>query len=128
MDIIVQVDSSALKRLPDKANEIQRVLETTISEVIQKVFAESQVLVPVDTGALKASGRIVRETDRRGKATSQYVTYGNDNVTYAVQVHEDMGVRHTAPTRAKYLEVPLMSNAPLLKELLTQRIALILSA
>ena len=51
---------------------------------------ESQKLVPVKTGALKKSGRIVH---RRGTDTAE-VRYGGGSVGYASAVHQRADVKH----------------------------------
>ena len=128
MDIVIKVDTTDLK-LKEKSREINAMLTRTVQEVIQKVFAESQVLVPVNTGALKASGHVVKEPPSMdGSFVGSYVTYGNGSVDYAVKVHEDLEMRHTAPTRAKYLEIPLMQNKSVLESLIRSRLKVILAS
>jgi hypothetical protein len=65
--------------------------------IAQKIYQVSQVLVPVDTGALKKSGRIRQNSD--GTYRVEYV-----GMPYAVFVHEIMGLRHEMPTQSKFLE------------------------
>lgn len=70
---------------------------------LQPVFDLSQVLVPVDTGKLKASGFIEsRQTARGASAVVGYARGGNP--FYAVRVHEILHFRHDPPTQAKFLE------------------------
>lgn len=64
----------------------------------QLVLKESQILVPKDTLALMRSGKI-----RTVGGKDIFITY---NTSYAMRVHEDMMMKHTAPTSAKYLEIP----------------------
>lgn len=64
-------------------------------DVAQAVFERSQVLVPVDTGALKASGVIAPWG--LGWRIKYYTPY-------AAYVHEILYNRHTYPTQAKYLQ------------------------
>ena len=128
MDIVIKVDTTDLK-LKEKSREINAMLTRTVHDVIEKVFAESQVLVPVNTGALKASGEVVHETaSMDGSFVGSYVTYGNDAVDYAVKVHEDLEMRHTDPTRAKYLEIPLNQNKAILENLIRSRLQVILAS
>ena len=51
-------------------------------QVAEKILAESQKLVPVDTGALKASGRIAMMPNRKDVS----VRYGRSTVRYAAVV------------------------------------------
>lgn len=77
-------------------------LEAT-QQVAQAVYDLSQYYVPVDTGALKASGRIEWTANRFGGEGR--VTYGGYiDVYYALYVHEDVTKQHADPTCAKFLE------------------------
>ncbi len=73
---------------------------------LRPMFNESQVLVPVKTGRLKASGFLEAEhgssKGRGGRALIGYALAGNP--MYAVIQHERLDFAHTAPTQAKYLE------------------------
>jgi len=62
---------------------------------------KSQQVVPVDTGALKASA-FTRKTGV-GRSTNVTVGYTMD---YAVFVHENLDARHKPGKTAKYLERP----------------------
>ena len=64
--------------------------------IAQKIYMVSQTLVPVDTGALKKSGKIRINSD--GTYRVEY------NTPYAMFVHEIIENRHETPTQAKYLE------------------------
>lgn len=78
------------------------------------VLDESQQLVPVDTGALRASGRVVVE-----EGASAAITYGDDDAAgrggrdtndYVVPVHERLDAHHPIG-QAKFLESALHSGA-----------------
>ena len=126
MDIVIKVDTTDLK-LRLLSRQINDMVKQTVDEVVEKVFAESQILVPVDTGALKASGQVVKEPQTLdGDFVSSYVTYGGGGVDYAVKIHEDLEMYHTAPTRAKFLEVPLLNNRKVLENLIRERLKVIL--
>ena len=75
----------------------------------QEVLAKSLDEVPVDTGALKASARMVPETgvETKGNTVSVAITYGSTAEDYAVIVHEDLTAFHPHG-KAKYLEGPLI--------------------
>lgn len=74
-------------------------VEKGIKAAIKKVYDISQVLVPVDTGALKQSGDYLFYGS--GFNTSGEVFY---ETYYAGFVHEDWSKHHDYPTQAKYLE------------------------
>jgi len=69
------------------------------------LLREAQKLVPVDTGALKASGKVlVRNND--DNHPEFHVSFGNDDdVHYAAVQHENLEYFHTIG-QAKYLEQP----------------------
>lgn len=70
---------------------------------LEPIYDESQILVPVDTGRLKASGFI--EARKTGRGVTGAVGYGKGgDPYYAVYVHEHLELRHEAPTQAKFLE------------------------
>jgi hypothetical protein len=96
-------------KLPSKA-KVEYIFKTamvrTQNTVMQKVFDESQQLVPVDTGALQASGTLELANEYFLEATIEYGADNDPLVDYAVVVHEDLQFQHAAPTQAKYLEVP----------------------
>jgi hypothetical protein len=100
------------KSIPDKQllkSSVNKKIAQAINKEMQKVFLESQVLVPVNTGALKESGVFIpaQEMVPDGEMPRAYINYGNEEVDYAVYVHEELENAHEAPTQAKYLEQPL---------------------
>lgn len=78
----------------------------------QEVLARARDLVPVDTGALKASGRVRPETGvyDNNRTMEVLVTFGATAVGYAVFVHENLGAYHVVG-QAKYLEIPLIQQS-----------------
>jgi hypothetical protein len=89
-------------------NRIFKRAEKTTEDGIERaayfLLARSQELCPVDTGALKASGRVIKRG--HGANTECIVAYGSDEIYYAVYVHEDTSKYHEWPTQAKWLEEP----------------------
>jgi len=83
------------------------------------VFNRSQYLVPVDTGALRSSGRVEAPV-LEGFAVVVSIKYGGAAAPYALWVHEvpppedaNPGERtayHLPPTQWKYLEQPLLET------------------
>jgi len=127
MDFVIKVDTTDLK-LREMSMDINQMVRDTIEEVVEKVFDESQLLVPVNTGALRDSGEIIEdEYSMDGTFTSAYVSYG-EGLDYAVKVHEDLDMRHDEPTRAKYLEIPLIQNRKVLENLIRERLKVILNS
>lgn len=67
------------------------------------IYEESQRLVPVDTGALKASGYL--EVETRSDNIIAEVGYARGGQPfYAVIVHENLEFHHKDGTQAKFLE------------------------
>ncbi len=91
---------------------VKRLDESTPDAIrfgLEPIFQESQRLVPVDRGPLKASGFIeVRKTAGGAQAAIGYGRYGRP--TYAAFVHERLDLRHAPPTQAKFLEEPIMKG------------------
>ena len=75
-----------------------------------KIFIDSQAQVPIDTGALRASG-IVTKPYVTGTTAEVQISYGGAAAPYAVIVHEDLEVNHPVG-KAKYLEDPLSQAIP----------------
>ena len=114
----IQLLANALKRIP---SHMPNILEKSIYEEANVIFNESQKLVPVDTGALRASG-FVHAPRRENNRVFVRVTYGGPAAHYALYVHENLYARHDAPTQAKYLETPLYRQVPVIVRNLTIRI------
>lgn len=98
-----------LANVKRRVNEcFQRLIAETYV-VTETVFDESQRLVPVKTGALKATGDwgvIVS-----GKEAAGTIHYGNEETDYAVAVHEKLNVKHPNG-QAKYLEAAVTKFIP----------------
>jgi hypothetical protein len=114
------------------AEELKKMLRTAgegsskeagqaIWEEANKIFAKSQVLVPVDTGALRGSGG-VSAPQSDGKDLSVDIFYGGPAAPYALLVHEIQGNYHNPPTQAKYLEQPFMEALPDIQKNMAARI------
>src|SRR5512143_3642237 len=76
------------------------------AEAIMTVSKEQYV--PVDTGALRASGHVV-PPKISGTNVMVELGYGGPSAPYAVIVHEDLTKRHKVG-QAKYLEIPLRAR------------------
>lgn len=74
-----------------------------------KVFAVSQLEVPVDTGALRSSG-FITQPFVFGNQVAISIVYGQAAAPYALWVHEIMEYYHEPPTKAKFLEDPLTNS------------------
>lgn len=84
--------------------------------LVAALFQEAEIVmtvskreyVPVDTGALRASGH-VEPPLRTAHGGAVTLGYGGPSAPYAVIVHEDLTKRHPVGG-AKYLELPLRAR------------------
>jgi hypothetical protein len=105
--------------------EAPKAVAIAIYEEANVIFAKSQVLVPVDTGALRGSGGV---SAIQGSGQGMYVDifYGGPAASYALYVHEIIGNYHKPPTQAKYLEQPFMQSLAEIQNNISRRIIHIL--
>lgn len=108
---------AALRRKRDGA---PRALARALYAEAEAIMAASKRIVPVDTGALRASGH-VRPPVIRGSRVRVVLGYGGAAVPYAVFVHERPAT-HRPPTQWKYLEVPLHQAEPGMAGRLAERV------
>lgn len=112
----------ALQRLLIQGGaEAAKAAEQGIYQEAQVAFGDSQVEVPVDTGALRASGQ-VHPPRTEGSWIIVEITYGGAASAYAEIVHEDLTAAHAAPTKAKYLETPVMRRVATLGQNIAARV------
>jgi hypothetical protein len=107
--------------------EAPKAVAIAIYEEAQVIFAKSQVLVPVDTSALRGSGDV---SAIQGSGQGMYVDifYGGPAASYALYVHEIIGNYHKPPTQAKYLEQPFMQSLAEIQNNISRRIIHILKS
>ena len=107
------------RTIPNKAKlraSMRGQVGKAINGVMREVFAETQELVPVDTGALLASGVFTPADESGATEPLATISYGNEDVDYALIVHEDLEAVHAPPTQAKYVETPVAQNSDRLQE------------
>lgn len=103
---VVGIDA-ALRGLRGARAALMPAFERALQAEGEAVFARTQELVPVDTTALKKSG-VLHKPEIGATTASIAISYGNDEVDYALVVHEDLVAKHKAPTQAKYVEIPVI--------------------
>ena len=98
-----------------------KAVAQAIYEEAWVIFGKSQILVPVDTSALRGSGDV---SAIQGSGRNVYVDiyYGGPAAPYALYVHEIIGNYHKAPTQAKYLEQPFMESLAKIQNNISRRI------
>lgn len=117
-------------------NELERALKGLEAKIPGAVGAalraeaeiemtEAKARTPVDTGALRGSGRVSGpdiETSAGGSAdVTVKLEFGNASVDYAFEVHENLEAFHKVG-QAKYLESVLTESAPHLPARIAKRI------
>lgn len=85
--------------------EVQMAMPLAVREGLFPIWEVSQMLVPVDTGDLKASGFIDIHVSPKARSIKGTVGYGKNGFPfYTLIVHENLEFAHESPTRAKFLE------------------------
>jgi hypothetical protein len=104
--------SQVQKRLAVLAARYPLLAERALNIEGNIEMTEAKERTPVDTGALRASGR-AHSPERKGFAQSvqQRLTFGGPAVQYALTVHEDMGAFH-AVGQSKFLESVILESKP----------------
>lgn len=91
--------------------ELDIEMEMAVEEVLEEVLAQSQAIVPYDTGRLHDSAFLRVERTSRGIKTE--IGYDTE---YAVFVHENPDAYHEPPTQWQFLLEPLMRAQPRLEQ------------
>jgi hypothetical protein len=100
------------QKLQQFAAEVPPLLAIALQQEADAILAASQPLVPVDTGALVASGTVL-DAQLAGAVASVEITYGGSGAgfarapeLYAIQVHFDTAMRHPHGGQAFFLQQP----------------------
>jgi hypothetical protein len=88
------------KQLNEMTTRAPSALDQALYREGQAIFRESQRLVPVDKGFLKASGVVEAEPG------TVFIGYGGPAASYALYVHEDPEAKHKKGKSYKFLEIP----------------------
>lgn len=88
----------AIQAIRKGTNLTGMIMADAMRKAAETLLKVSQPLVPVNTGALKASGKVV--VKGTGFAAVAFVVY---EAQYAVWVHENLQAYHAPPTQARYL-------------------------
>lgn len=92
--------------LRDASDAQRRIYADTMRAEAQAIMNESKKIVPVDTGALKTSGRVENPTIT-ADGIEVVMGYGGPSAPYAAIVHEDPDAQHGPGKTYKYLEIPV---------------------
>ena len=95
-------------------NELPEAAQDGVDDSCDHLMMESQKQVPRETGRLAASAQLVPHSSS-GAKRSKGVKYGegalnSNEEVYAAAVHEILKASHKSPTKAKYVEDPLVQG------------------
>jgi hypothetical protein len=107
--------------------ETIKAVKQVIEEVSFEVLARSNDYVPVDTGALKTSGNVIRPAETKSGVEGG-VGYGGAASKYAVYVHENLNANHPNGGQAKFLERASNEVEPFISGYFAERMPKILKA
>jgi hypothetical protein len=94
------------RKLRGSHRRTQELASVALYQEANDIFNESQRVVPVRTGVLRASGHVTEPT-RTSQHVEVIIGYGGAAASYALIVHENLRARHAPPTMAKYLWGPV---------------------
>ena|SRR5665213_727125 len=90
--------------------DIKELTPDILYEALEPTLELAKSYCPVDTGALKESGYLEKQSSVDGTRVVIGFAKGGDP-PYAVLVHEMVGNRHAPPTRSKFLLTALEEDA-----------------
>jgi len=83
------IQGMVVSNLKEKMDQAKQVSHDTAEEAGYMILRNSLKYTPMDTGALRDSGEVNSGTTATGN-TKVEITFGSQDVDYAVFVHEDM--------------------------------------
>lgn len=121
------IGGEQLKKLTSEgqSDKVVKALARALYEEALIIMAESQRRVPVDTGALRRSGRVLPPKMEGGDMVVE-LGYGGAASGYAMDQHENPNYRHTNGKTWKYLEGPVRERMPAIEKSLAARLDAIL--
>lgn len=121
----VEIDLSEFEKFGEKLSQIPDQVRLELARGLYQnallMFAESQRIVPVDTGTLARSG-MVEPPNNSAAQPEVIIGYGGLASAYALIQHENLDYRHHSPEQAKYLEQPVLQGLPAMKADLAARL------
>ena len=108
------------KKLTLAALQGPPAIAAALTQTAETIMTVSKTdYVPVDTGALRASGFVEPPLWAAGRVQVQ-LGFGGASAPYALIVHENLTARHTVG-QAKYLEIPFLAAVRGMGAVLAQR-------
>lgn len=108
---------NVLKEFSNFESRTAKKAERGLLKAALFILRKSQKIVPVDTGALKNSGR-ARLTGR-GFTANAIIEY---LVAYAIYVHENLEAKHKAGKFAKFVEIPMRAHRQEIKDIIRREL------
>jgi hypothetical protein len=105
--------------------EIDKAIGLALSMEAQVMMRNSLRIVPVDSGTLRRSHRILPVFKEAGSWTI-LMGYGGAAREYALEQHENPDYRHAEGKSWKYLETPVRERIPVFEMMLAKRVTAIL--
>jgi len=120
---MIWVDYDNFERVVAKYTrmEVESAMPQVLMEEAQLIFRESQRIVPVKTGVLRASGQIVPPR-KKGDKYEVVIGYGGAASAYALKQHENLQYAHKEGKTAKYLEIPAQQRAAKMAQAIQYRL------
>lgn len=114
-----------LQRNVDRlSRDVTQAAGRALREEAEIEMTEAKHRTPVDTGALRASGR-VEGPHVQSDEIAVTLQFGDAAATYALYVHENLEAFHKVG-QAKYLESTLVESAPYMADRIARRLKRIL--
>ena len=108
-----------LRKLEAEINQIPNKTMKGIEKSIMLIYKTSQPLVPVDTGRLKRSGKILKLSN--GYRLRYRALNPKNGYNYAPIQHENLRFHHRVG-QAKYLEQAVEVNMDKIKKIITEEV------
>lgn len=125
ISIVVTGLDALMREVGTSDEQAKRAMAIALYEEGAAAFAESQIQCPVEFGTLQSSGTLYPPVITP-EGADVLITYGGAASEYAVYVHEILENHHVPPTKAKFLEDPVIAQAIGMGERMSVRVAALL--
>lgn len=102
-------DRELIRRLRALGDRILPAAASALHQEHERIMTEAKTRTPVETGALRNSGR-VSSPEIRGSVVISEGGFGDSAVKYAIHVHERLDLRHPVG-QAKFYESVVLEAA-----------------
>jgi hypothetical protein len=125
--MIELIGFEALEKLTSaqQSAEIDRAVGMALTMEAQVMMRNSLRIVPIDSGTLRRSHRIL-PLAREGSGWVIEMGYGGAASEYALEQHENPDYRHAEGKSWKYLETPVRERVPVFETMIAKKVTQIL--